>query len=156
MFRSVINQPAASARRFGVGVWMSLMVHAGVFVSVLGLSGKAVEKFEPPPCDLGPFRRTVPTSRGDSTPRPVPESQPRAQPTRKHRPELVQPRNTLPPPPDEMPRKVEPAASVGTEGTTTTDNASASSPAGPRVSESIGDAIGPDLVQSLSRLGTGP
>lgn len=94
MFQSVINQPGLSAGRFGTGMWVSLMVHAGVFAGVLGLSGKAAEQLE----------KEIPVTLVRGIPQP-PKGNPNppkvAAPTppkpKKPRNELVQPKNIPPP-----------------------------------------------------------
>ncbi|WP_375765773.1 TonB family protein [Archangium gephyra] len=112
MFQSVINQPVVSAGRFGTGVWVSLMVHAGVFAAVLGLSGTAIERLPPKEYEIGPMRRTVQPVRPDSTPHPAPVSAPPSRPRADRKPqrELVQP-VTIPPPPRDEPPATEPVPS---------------------------------------------
>lgn len=97
MFQSVINQPGLSAGRFGTGMWVSLMVHAGVFASLLGLSGKAVDKLQ----DDIPVVFNVPQPpRGNPTPpKQVVNTQPK--PKLKPKTELVQPKKIPPPLPEE-------------------------------------------------------
>ncbi|HYO72114.1 MAG TPA: energy transducer TonB [Archangium sp.] len=98
MFQSVINQPGLSAGRFGTGMWVSLMVHAGVFAGLLGLSGKAEVKLntdtaltfnvpQPPKGNPNPPKQMA----APTTPKPKP----------KPKTELVQPKKIPPPPPEE-------------------------------------------------------
>ncbi|OJT26540.1 hypothetical protein BO221_00390 [Archangium sp. Cb G35] len=106
MFQSIINQPAVGAGRFGAGMWVSLMVHAGVFASVLGLSGGATQ--EPPfeGCEISPIRRVVQPAPRESNPQPTPAptQSPRSRAERKPRRELVQlVKSPLPAPLDEAP-----------------------------------------------------
>jgi protein TonB len=112
MFQSVINQPGVSAGRFGAGVWVSLLVHTGVFAGLLGLSGKAVEDLQPKEYEIGPMRRIVQPVRQDANPHPAPVAAPPSRPRADRKPhrELVQPVNIPPPPLDETP-VTEPAPS---------------------------------------------
>jgi protein TonB len=100
MFQSVINQPGLSAGRFGTGMWVSLMVHAGVFAGVLGLSGKAAEKID---MFDRPLVLNIPQPpRGNPNP---PKQAAVATPVKPKKPktELVQPKKIPPPPPDTQP-----------------------------------------------------
>jgi protein TonB len=100
MFQSVINQPGLSAGRFGAGMWVSLMVHAGVFTGVIGLSGKAVEELRKEPELI--FNIPQPP-RGNPNP-PAPAAMAPTQPKPKPRKtELVQPKKIPPPPPETQP-----------------------------------------------------
>jgi periplasmic protein TonB len=92
MFQSVINQPGLSAGRFGAGMWVSLMVHAGVFTGVLGLSGKAVEQLQKEPAELI-FNVPQPPK---GNPNPPSHAATPTQPKPK-RAELVQPKKIPPP-----------------------------------------------------------
>ncbi|HEX5752802.1 MAG TPA: energy transducer TonB [Archangium sp.] len=96
MFQSVINQPGLSAGRFGTGMWVSLMVHAGVFAGMLGLSGKAAETIRNEPELV--FNVPQPPKGNPNPPKQV------AAPTKpkpKPKTELVQPKKIPPPPPEE-------------------------------------------------------
>ncbi|WP_375765768.1 energy transducer TonB [Archangium gephyra] len=97
MFQSVINQPGLSAGRIGTGMWVSLMVHAGLFAGALGLSGAAVQQLkneppalvfnvpQPPKGNPNPPKQAMPTA---TKPKPKPKT------------ELVQPKKIPPPPPE--------------------------------------------------------
>ncbi|AKJ04854.1 protein TonB [Archangium gephyra] len=107
MFQSIISQPGVGAGRFGAGVWVSLMVHAGVFAGVLGLSGRAAEELQPKVYEIGPMRRVVQSAPGNANPQPAPAPTPPPRPRTERKPprELVQPVKIPPPPPlDETPR----------------------------------------------------
>ncbi|MCY1077242.1 energy transducer TonB [Archangium lansingense] len=101
MFQSVINQPGLSAGRFGTGMWVSLMVHAGVFAGALGLSGRAVEQIQKEPTEITMIRGIPQPPKGNPIPPKVTPATP-AKP-RKPKTELVQPRNIPPPPPETQP-----------------------------------------------------
>lgn len=96
MFQSVINQPGLSAGRFGTGMWVSLMVHAGVFAGVLGLSGRVVEQL--PNLDREIVFNVPQPPKGN----PNPPKQAVATPIKPKKPktELVQPKKIPPPPPE--------------------------------------------------------
>jgi protein TonB len=97
MFQSVINQPGLSAGRFGTGMWVSLMVHAGVFAGMLGLSGQAVKELEKEPAALV-FNVPQPPKGNPNPPKAVlPTAQ---KPKPKPKTELVQPKKIPPPPPE--------------------------------------------------------
>lgn len=96
MFQSVISQPGLSAGRFGTGMWVSLMVHAGVFAGVLGLSGKAVEQVQKE-IEVNWVRPPQPPKGNPNPPKAVVQTPPKP---KKPRNELVQPKN-IPPPPKE-------------------------------------------------------
>jgi protein TonB len=101
MFQSVINQPGLSAGRFGMGMWVSLMVHAGVFTGVLGLSGQAVEQLQKEPelvFNVPQPPRGNPNAPSQQAVAPTP-------PKPRKRTELVQPKK-IPPPPPETEQKV--------------------------------------------------
>ncbi len=104
MFQSVINQSGLSAGRFGTGVWVSLMVHAGVFAGVLGLSGKAVEQLQKEPTEIKMLRGIPQPPKGN--PNPPKAATPTPPKPRKPKTELVQPKN-IPPPPPEKPQTAE-------------------------------------------------
>ncbi|HEY0095521.1 MAG TPA: energy transducer TonB, partial [Archangium sp.] len=102
MFQSVINQPGLSAGRFGTGVWVSLMVHAGVLTGAIGLSGKAVEQLTQEHEIV--YRHVPQPPRGNPNPPKATVAAPaKPKPPKK---ELVQPRN-IPPPPPEKTEQVE-------------------------------------------------
>ncbi|WNG48485.1 TonB family protein [Archangium minus] len=103
MFQSVINQPGLSAGRFGTGMWVSLMVHAGVFAGVLGLSGKAVEQLQRTEPELV-FNVPQPPRGNPNPPKAV--TAPSAPKPKKPKAELVQPKK-IPPPIAESQQKVE-------------------------------------------------
>jgi len=128
MFQSVINQPGVSAGRVGAGMWVSLLVHAGVFVGLLGLSGKAVEDLQPKEYELGPLRRIVQPVRQDATPHPAPVAAPPSRPRadRKTHRELLQPVTSPPPAPLAETLKPEPLPSEAT-AVTAVGNSAASS-----------------------------
>jgi protein TonB len=100
MFQSVIDQPGLSQGRFGTSMWVSLMVHAGVLVSAMGLSGKAVEQLRKEP-ELTLLRGLPQPPKGNPNPPKVAAATPPK--PRKPRTELVQPKNIPPPPPDAPP-----------------------------------------------------
>lgn len=97
MFQSVINQPGLSAGRFGTGMWVSLMVHAGVFAGVLGLSGRAVEQLQKE-VEVKLMRGIPQPPKGNPNPPKVAQTPPPK--PKKPKTELVQPKN-IPPPPKE-------------------------------------------------------
>ncbi|AKJ04850.1 protein TonB [Archangium gephyra] len=97
MFQSVINQPGLSAGRFGTGMWVSLMVHAGVFAGMLGLSGKAVDKIRNEPEIV--FNVPQPPKGNPNPPKQMAATTPKPKP--KPKTELVQPKKIPPPPPEE-------------------------------------------------------
>lgn len=97
MFQSVINQPGLSAGRFGTGMWVSLMVHAGVFAGVLGLSGRVVEQLPKPEREI--FFAPPQPPRGNPNP-PKQAAAPTPPKPKKPKTELVQPKNIPPPPPE--------------------------------------------------------
>ncbi|MFL5355916.1 energy transducer TonB [Archangium sp.] len=96
MFQSVINQPGLSAGRFGAGMWVSLMVHAGVFAGVLGLSGRAMEQAQKE-IEISWVRPPQPPKGNPNPPKVAATTPPKP---KKPRTELVQPKN-IPPPPKE-------------------------------------------------------
>jgi protein TonB len=98
VFQSVINQPGLSAGRFGTGMWVSLMVHAGVFAGVVGLSGRAVEQVQKE-VEVKILRSIPQPPKGNPNPPKVAAAQTPPKP-KKPRTELVQPKN-IPPPPKE-------------------------------------------------------
>ncbi|HYO51473.1 energy transducer TonB [Archangium sp.] len=98
MFQSVINQPELSTGRFGTGMWVSLMVHAGVFASALGLSGKAVEQLQKE-TQVTIYRAIPQPPKGNPNP-PRVAQQPTPPKPKKPRTELVQPKKIPPPPPE--------------------------------------------------------
>ncbi|PTL76260.1 energy transducer TonB [Vitiosangium sp. GDMCC 1.1324] len=98
MFQSVINQTGLSAGRFGTGMWVSLMVHAGVLAGVMGLSGKAVEKLHMEP-DVRIYRTLPQPPKGNPNP-PKAVTAPTPPKPKKPKTELVQPKNIPPPPPE--------------------------------------------------------
>ncbi|HYO72118.1 MAG TPA: TonB family protein [Archangium sp.] len=105
MFQSIVNQPGVGAGRFGAGMWVSLMVHAGVFAGVLGLSGRAAEELPQKEYEIGPMRRTAQSAPRESNPQPTPNpTPPRPRADRKPQRELRQPAKIPPPPLDETPR----------------------------------------------------
>ena len=96
MFQSVINQQGLSAGRFGTGVWISMVVHAGIFTALIGLSGTAaVEVLKDP--EIVMMRHIPQPPKGNPIPPKVAQQTPKPRPPRK---ELVQPKNIPPPPPD--------------------------------------------------------
>ncbi|QRN93714.1 energy transducer TonB [Archangium violaceum] len=99
MFQSVINQPGLRAGRLGAGMWVSLMLHAGVFGGVLGLSGKAVEQIPKEP--VLTFNVPRPPKGNPNPPKAV--QQPVAAKPKKPKTELVQPKKIPPPPPETQP-----------------------------------------------------
>jgi protein TonB len=105
MFQSVINQPGLGAGRFGTGVWVSLMLHAGIFTGVVGLSGRAVEKVLNDN-EVKIFRQLPQPPKGNPNPPKVAQQAPKPRPPRK---ELVQPKNIPPPPPEKDPVETPPA-----------------------------------------------
>ena len=100
MFQSVINQPGLSAGRFGTGVWVSLLLHAGVLTAMVGVSGKAVVEQIQKDRELV----FVPPQPPRGNPNP-PKAAQAVTPTKPKRPktELRQPKNIQPPPPDTQP-----------------------------------------------------
>lgn len=121
MFQSVIEPPAVGAGRFGAGMWVSLMLHAGVLAGVLGLSGGVLQEPEQPGCTLWlprPIAQPTPRVAPHPTPTAPPASTPRTSPRPKPRPELVQPTRPTPLPVDETP-KDEPTPPAATETGTT-------------------------------------
>ncbi|QRK07523.1 TonB family protein [Archangium violaceum] len=94
MFQSVVNQPGLSAGRFGTGMWVSLMVHAGVFAGVLGLSGRAAEQFQRTEPELV-FNVPQPPRGNPNPPKAV--TTPTTPKPRKPKAELVQPKKIPPP-----------------------------------------------------------
>ncbi len=105
MFQSVINQSGLSAGRFGAGVWVSLIVHAGVFTGVIGLSGKAVEQLTKEP-EITMVRRIPQPPKGNPNPPKVARTTPaKPKPPKK---ELTQPKKIPPPPPETAPQPTEP------------------------------------------------
>lgn len=103
MFQSVVNQPGLSAGRFGTGMWVSLMVHAGVFAGVLGLSGKAAEQLEIPDREIV-FNVPQPPRGNPNPPKAV--TTPTTPKPKKPKAELVQPKK-IPPPIAEPQQNVE-------------------------------------------------
>ncbi|WP_257459143.1 energy transducer TonB [Archangium lipolyticum] len=99
MFQSVINQPGLRAGRFGTGMWVSLMVHAGVFGGMLGLTGKAVEQIKEDP--VLTFEIPRPPKGNPIPPKAV--QQPVTPKPKKPKTELVQPKKIPPPPPETQP-----------------------------------------------------
>lgn len=97
MFQSVISQPGLSAGRFGTGMWVSLMVHAGVFAGVLGLSGRAVEQVQKE-VEVKILRSIPQPPKGNPNPPKI--ATPTPPKPKKPRTELVQP-TKIPPPPKE-------------------------------------------------------
>ncbi|KFA90533.1 energy transducer TonB [Archangium violaceum] len=98
MFQSVINQPGLSAGRFGTGMWVSLLVHAGVFGSMLGLSGQAAKAIKEDP--VLTFNVPQPPKGNPNPPKAaVTPTAPKPKP--KPKTELVQPKKIPPPPPEE-------------------------------------------------------
>jgi len=96
MFQSVINQQGLSAGRFGTGVWISMVVHAGIFTALIGLSGTAaVEVLKD--TEIVMTRHIPQPPKGNPVPPKVAQQTPKPRPPRK---ELVQPKNIPPPPPD--------------------------------------------------------
>ncbi len=100
MFQSVINQPGLSAGRFGTGVWVSLMLHAGVFAAVVGLSGRAVEQIQKESEII--FIPPRPPKGNPNPPKAVQQPTTPAKP-KKPKTELVQPKKIPPPPPETQP-----------------------------------------------------
>jgi protein TonB len=98
MFQSVINQPGLSAGRFGTGMWVSLMVHAGVFAGLIGLSGKAVDKLKD---DTAIVFHVPQPPRGNPNPPKAVATPTTPKPKPKAKTELVQPTKIPPPPPEE-------------------------------------------------------
>ncbi|HEX8436912.1 TonB family protein [Archangium sp.] len=105
MFQSVISQSGLSAGRFGAGVWVSLMVHAGVFTGVIALSGRAVVTAVTDP-EITMVRHIPQPPKGNPTPTQVARTTPaKPKPPKK---ELVQPKKIPPPPPETLPQATEP------------------------------------------------
>lgn len=102
MFQSVINQPGLSAGSFSAGMWVSLMVHAGVFTGALGLSGKAVEQLQKEPEIV--FNVPQPPK---GNPNPPSQAATPTPPKPKKKTELVQPKKILPTPPETDQKVVE-------------------------------------------------
>jgi protein TonB len=103
MFQSVINQPGLSAGRFGAGMWVSLLVHAGIFTGAVGLSGKAVEQLQKEPELI--FNVPQPPRGNPNPPKAVTTpTQPKPKPRKT---ELVQPKKILPLPPETEQKVVE-------------------------------------------------
>lgn len=104
MFQSVINQPGLlSAGRFGAGMWVSLLVHAGVLTGVVGLSGKAVEQLQKEPELI--FNVPQPPRGNPNPPKVVTTpTQPKPKPKKT---ELVQPKKIAPLPPEPEQKVVE-------------------------------------------------
>lgn len=100
MFQSVIGQSGLGTGRFGAGVWVSLMVHSGLFAGVLGLSGKAVEKISKEP-EVVLMRGIPQPPKGNPNPPKVAAMTPPK--PKKPRTELVQPKKIPPPPPEAQP-----------------------------------------------------
>ncbi len=96
MFQSVINQPGLSAGRFGTGMWVSLMVHAGVFAGLLGLSGQAARHLPDLDREIV-FNVPQPPKGNPNPPKATPTLAPKPKP--KPRTELVQPKKITPLPP---------------------------------------------------------
>jgi protein TonB len=112
MFQSVINQQGLSAGRFGTGVWISMVLHAGIFTGLIGLSGKAVDQVMKEP-DIILTRAIPQPPKGNPIPPKVAQQTPKPRPPKK---ELVQPKNIPPPPPDLKTEPVEdPPAPTETE-----------------------------------------
>jgi protein TonB len=112
MFQSVINQQGLSAGRFGTGVWISMVLHAGIFTGFIGLSGKAVDHVMKEP-DIILTRHIPQPPKGNPTPPKVAQQTPKPRPPKK---ELVQPKHIPPPPPDLKTEPVEdPPAPTETE-----------------------------------------
>jgi protein TonB len=113
MFQSVISQQGLSAGRFGTGVWISMVLHAGIFTGLVGLSGKAVDQVMKEPELI--LTRSIPQPpKGNPIPPKVAQTTPsRPKPPKK---ELLQPKNIPPPPPDLKTEPVEdPPAPTETE-----------------------------------------
>jgi len=116
MFQSVISQQGLSAGRFGTGVWVSMVLHAGIVTGFIGLSGKAVDQVMKEP-EIKMFQRVPQPPKGNPIPPKVAQTTPaRPKPPKK---ELVQPKNIPPPPPDLKTEPVEdPPAPTETETAT--------------------------------------
>jgi protein TonB len=104
MFQSVINQSGLSAGRFGTGVWVSLILHAGVFAGVVSLSGRAVEQIQKEP-EITIYDPRPPKG-NPNPPKAMPQQATPSKP-KKPKTELVQPKK-IPPPPPETQQAVEP------------------------------------------------
>lgn len=104
MFQSVINQPGLSAGRFGAGMWVSLLVHTGIFTGAVGLSGKAVEQLQKE-TEISIVRGIPQPPKGN--PNPPKTAVAPAPPKPKKRTELVQPKKILPTPPETEQKVVE-------------------------------------------------
>lgn len=113
MFQSVISQQGLSAGRFGTGVWVSMVLHAGIVTGFIGLSGKAVDQVIKE-TEVKVYRQLPQPPKGNPIPPKVAQTTPaRPKPPKK---ELVQPKNIPPPPPEVKPDQVEtPPAPPDTE-----------------------------------------
>lgn len=140
MFQSVIQQSAAGRGRFGTGVWVSLLVHAGVLGGALLVSG-VTQKLAPPKepevlifehRPAGPPQTTPPRLEQKPPPPKVAAKKPPAPRKTLRQPSLI------PPPPAVEPQPVEPEPAEPTPSDEEASGETTASPLGSVVGEVIG------------------
>ncbi|EPX55805.1 TonB protein [Cystobacter fuscus DSM 2262] len=150
MFQSVIQQSAAGRSRFGTGVWVSLLVHAGVLGGALLVSGVTQKVAPPKEPDVlifqhlpsGPPQTTPPRLEQKPTPPKVAAKKPPAP-----RKTLRQP-SIIPPPPAVEPQPVEPTPSDAEASSEATGSPSGGG-------EVIAGPMCPNCAVGPARQGTG-
>ncbi|OJH35019.1 energy transducer TonB [Cystobacter ferrugineus] len=156
MFQSVIQQSAASRGRFGTGVWVSLVVHAGVLGGALLLS-RATHEAAPPPepvlTFVAPRHRSSPPQ--VAAPRleqkPTPPKAPAKKPPAPRK-TLRQP-SIIPPPPAVEPQPVEPDPAEPTPSDVEASSEATDSPSGG--GETIAGPMCPECPVGPALQGTG-
>ncbi|WNG18604.1 energy transducer TonB [Cystobacter fuscus] len=158
MFQSVIQQSAAGRGRFGTGVWVSLLVHAGVLGGALLVSGAAQEVAPPKEPDVLIFQH-LPAGPPQTTPprleqKPPPPRAPAAKKPPAPRKTLRQP-SLIPPPPAIEPQPVEPEPVEPTPSDVEASSEATDSPLGSAIGKVIGDTACLNCPPGPSLQGTG-
>ncbi|ATB40801.1 energy transducer protein TonB [Cystobacter fuscus] len=159
MFQSVIQQSAAGRGRFGTGIWVSLLVHAGVLGGALLLSKANHEAAPPKEPDVLIFQHHPSGPPRPQTASPRPEQKSASPKVADKKPPT--PRKTLrqptliPPPPPLEPQPVEPEPAEPTPSDAEASSEPTASPLGSAIGEVIGDTACRNCPVGPANQGTG-